>query len=916
VQAIDHGFAGSVFAGEQSFTVALPLAAPRHLLTATDQSKITLTWTANTEGDLLRYRIYRSTTSPASIQIDSVAAGATSYSDNNVVANITYFYRITAVNQALQESPFSNEVSAMLSAALFTDISATLEGVMGKVAWGDYDNDGDLDLLLAGFSKRFGNLLSRPVTKIYRNEKGAFVEVGGLIPAIPSTLLWGDYDNDGDLDILLSGSNNDPVDPNLPPTYFTKVFRNDGGGVFTDTLAPLAAENGGSIAWGDYDNDGDLDIFGAKIYQNDNGSFIEASGNSPGAGAFGDYDNDGDLDLLAATKIYRNDNGSFVDLGASVGGSAWGDYDNDGDLDILSGNKIYRNDSGNFVNIAAPLVGNNDSVWGDYDNDGDLDIFTTGLISIVNNVYTGTARIHRNDAGNFTLIDSTSGVYGGSLAWGDYDNDSDLDILLTGRASGNIGAAATIARVYRNNIGASNTAPAPPANLASSASGNAAIFSWNKSTDNQTAQNGLTYNLRLGTTSGGVDKTSPMADAFTGYRRVVQFGNTNHNNRWAIKNLPKGRYYWSVQALDNVFAGSAFAPEQTFVLGDTVWPGDTNNNRLANQADVLPIGLYFNKTGPKRDNASVIWQGQIAEPWSPAAATFADANGDGVVNQADVLPIGLNFGKTHSAQSSIAERNDAPLILRQTNAATIRTTITGNTNPGQDFTIDVVVSEVTDLFGVSFELLYSPTALVDPQKAESGSLMGNDPIFFSNIDKTLGKISIANTRKSGQGGVTGAGVVARIEMRVSAQAVRGQAITLTLQNVTANDPNAQPIALTIVPSPIVVVSVASRQNEALPENFALYANTPNPFNPSTAIHYDLPQASEVRVVIFDMLGKHVRTLVQQQQVAGRYSVVWDGRDENGQIVASGVFIYQLRAGNPSSRSGQGFVQHRKMLLVR
>ena len=360
--------------------------------------------------------------------------------------------------------------------------------------------------------------------------------------------------------------------------------------------------------------------------------------------------------------------------------------------------------------------------------------------------------------------------------------------------------------------------------------------------------------------------------------------------------------------------------------GVIVWPGDTNNDRLVNQADILPLGLHFNKTGPARQNASLGWAGQPATPWSPLAATYANANGDTVVNQADVLPIGLNFGKTHSAQSSSPERNETPLNWRQTNAATIRTTITGNTNPGQDFAIDVVVSEVTDLFGVSFELQYAPTALVDPQKAESGSFMGNDPIFFSNIDKALGKISIANTRKAGQGGVTGAGVVARIEMRVSAQAVRGQAITLTLQNVTANDPNAQPIQLAVVPNQIVVVSVASSRQESLPEKFALHANTPNPFwsgatsrfagNPSTAIHYDLPQASEVRVVIFDMLGKHVRTLVQQQQVAGRYSVVWDGRDENGQILASGVFIYQLRAGNPSSRSGQGFVQHRKMLLVR
>ncbi len=84
-----------------------------------------------------------------------------------------------------------------------------------------------------------------------------------------------------------------------------------------------------------------------------------------------------------------------------------------------------------------------------------------------------------------------------------------------------------------------------------------------------------------------------------------------------------------------------------FVTTVTVWPGDTNNNGKVNQADVLPLGLYWQKVGPKRPNASTLWQGQSVAAWSPEAATYADANGDGVVNQADILPIGLNWGKRH-----------------------------------------------------------------------------------------------------------------------------------------------------------------------------------------------------------------------------------------------------------------------------
>jgi hypothetical protein len=341
------------------------------------------------------------------------------------------------------------------------------------------------------------------------------------------------------------------------------------------------------------------------------------------------------------------------------------------------------------------------------------------------------------------------------------------------------------------------------------------------------------------------------------------------------------------------------------IYGQTVWPGDTNNDQIANQADVLPLGLHWSRTGLPRDPTTCEWNGHAAIPWSPEAATYADANGDGAVNQADVLCIGLNWGKTHTALQAIADESDQAMISA---AATIGTTFSGNSNPGEDFEVEVVVDQVVDLFGVSFELLYAPATLLDPQATEAGSFMGNDVIFFPHVDKNAGQISIGVSRKAGQGGVTGKGTVAKIKMHVSSQAVRGQTITLTLQNVTANDPAGQALLLSIVPGSPVVVSVASPLNATLPTAFMLHQNSPNPFNPTTEIFYALPEASEVRIEIFDMLGKHLRTLVNQRQIAGSYSVIWDSRDANGQTVASGVYLYQLRAGT--------FSQTRRMALLR
>jgi len=94
----------------------------------------------------------------------------------------------------------------------------------------------------------------------------------------------------------------------------------------------------------------------------------------------------------------------------------------------------------------------------------------------------------------------------------------------------------------------------------------------------------------------------------------------------------------------------------------------------------------------------------------------------------------------------------------------------------------------------------------------------------------------------------------------------------------------------------------------MPRAFALTQNHPNPFNSSTTIKYELPQAVEVQLAIWDLTGRRVRTLVQQQQPAGQYEVIWDGRNEQGEAIASGLYNYQLRAGT--------FTQARRMALVR
>jgi len=325
------------------------------------------------------------------------------------------------------------------------------------------------------------------------------------------------------------------------------------------------------------------------------------------------------------SKIYRNDNGSFSDLSANLAGieessAAWGDYDNDGDLDILltgttngygSGcvAKVYRNDNGDFIEVDEPLMKfksgkeilRNNNVNKEISNqnvkqntgmyfksDYAIDENTT-LTTDINKIPTiqdkkfGVIK-EDNQHGqrlNSEMASSITGVYYSSVAWGDHDNDGDLDFLLTGYTGSEY-----IAEIYRNNISTSNTIPTTPTNLFSTTSPNSVTLSWDKSTDSQTSQDGLTYNIRLGSTSGGIEKVTPMANMSNGYRMISKIGNTNHNNSWNIGNLVGGTYYWSIQSIDNVFAGSVFSGESSFVV----------ENALPTLTEVTPDSGYRQET--------------------------------------------------------------------------------------------------------------------------------------------------------------------------------------------------------------------------------------------------------------------------------------------------------------------------------
>jgi len=93
------------------------------------------------------------------------------------------------------------------------------------------------------------------------------------------------------------------------------------------------------------------------------------------------------------------------------------------------------------------------------------------------------------------------------------------------------------------------------------------------------------------------------------------------------------------------------------------------------------------------------------------------------------------------------------------------------------------------------------------------------------------------------------------------------------------------------------ISTGIEESESHIESFALYPAYPNPFNPSTTIYYALSKGSRISLKIYNVVGERIKTLVDDFQSPGEKSVVWDGRNDLGQIVGSGVYIYQLKSGN-------------------
>lgn len=366
--------------------------------------------------------------------------------------------------------------------------------------WGDINLDGLLDLFVVNqdtSNQLFINSCTaeKDTFKIFDFKEEDRVNGN-------SAVVWIDYDNDGDLDIfngVLKFQNCLLANQIIPEQKLEFNSIGDQVRLFDDTF-----EGSRSASWADFNLDGQLDLYFINyydtktenyIYTQKNGIFekkraieigAEVSGDDGYSANWADYDNDGNLDLYVSNgdsnRLFKNlGDGTFKDVTKQTGvgfeyhteNSAWGDYNNDGYLDLYivnTNNKeniLYTNKrDGTFLNITpAPL--NDDgfgfaAAWGDYDNDGDLDLFLARGGYREDNLGTKRGQVSRmfENLGNESFQDiademglADSLVATGAI-WGDYNNDGYLDLFVTVRDIRS--ALRCNNRLYKNPGGSNN----------------------------------------------------------------------------------------------------------------------------------------------------------------------------------------------------------------------------------------------------------------------------------------------------------------------------------------------------------------------------------------------------------------------------------------------------------------------------
>ncbi|MEW6754878.1 MAG: FG-GAP-like repeat-containing protein [Candidatus Latescibacterota bacterium] len=774
----------------------------------------------------------------------------------------------------------------------------------GGAVFGDYDNDGDLDLFVsigAGLSRQ------RDLNLLLRNDRGVYTNVNreaGLTDSLPThNAIWLDYDRDGYLDLYtgnLADGNNVDADPtnDSDPTTRNKLYRNRGDGTFADVTADVGLDvqlhpgwggtNGGMTA-ADLNDDGWPDLY-VGVWGDRNRLFL-----SDGQGGFreattdevddeghdydvtvGDIDNDGDLDLFQAVDDSRpvlllNLGGAdFADVTESAGlwgspaaqplGTArFGDVDNDGDLDLLTGwpAQVFLNDGSGFF-AAAPegSSGLAANAWfpalADYDRDGFLDAA-------------------------FGFADMHSWRFGG-LYHNQGNGNHWLEVELVGVQSN------------RNGIGARVLATAGSARQTREI---LAGQGWCQ--DEVMAHFGLGERTRVDELE--VRWPSGQVDVLAGVPADQR-----------IRLFEGGAAYWPVTPFaaampDSVVAGgrlearidvqpALFGPGAAVrrATADLSALGATGPVPLLPAADGTYglralLGPVPGPNGLRQLSVDIEQSTGLGTSWAQVSRSVV------VVPAADLVILDEGLGPGWALETTGAMRVDPAA----TGPARRGSRLASLHNPGTDpWTVRFHSQPGVCLVGYRLRFAF-----------RSEGATGRSLLLTLNTGRSKRLLPTVDLAAPGWQ-----------EVEFPPDSL-GLTSTDTLSSLTFSGSLAgtfylDDIRLVAARPSRPATAVVETQARPVPQAFGLQPNYPNPFNGSTVIRFGLPARGPVELAVYNLAGQRVATLVRGERGAGTHAVTWDGRAEDGRPLATGVYLCHLRTGGQAS----GRVQTRKLLLVR
>jgi hypothetical protein len=316
-------------------------------------------------------------------------------------------------------------------------------------------------------------------------------------------------------------------------------------------------------------------------------------------------------------------------------------------------------------------------------------------------------------------------------------------------------------------------------------------------------------------------------------------------------------YQYMVKSVDD--SGVDVVSEMKSAIATSDLTGDFTGDAMVDLSDFAIFGANYGK----------------AEANAPATYVWAyDMNADGMVDLSDFAIFGANYGATLEAAKGVtAELPTADVMMAMAGD------FDADTN-----TYKLHVNIGQDIDGFEFLLSYDTNALE----------------FAGNVTGLVG-LPIAGEKEEGVVTIADAFVGEKFNGTVTLNFnVLGEMNDMIFSIENARVMNGLDLAQ--------VTDIAEFEAKPVPTVYSLSQNFPNPFNPTTTIGYAIPQTGQVELAIFNTAGQKVRTLVAQEQSAGFYKMVWDGRNEMGESVGSGVYIYRLHSGSFSKTAKMNLIK--------